>query len=137
MKKTLFVSGVVALIQASLIVVTGAFEIYKSYKYAITPASNGDGDTVFVAPFVLFLVALYFFFFFASSFVSAVFLFRRKYLRICFGLTLLICAEAFFDAWVLCLRHDYFWIWVPAARILVAITILYLLNPYTQREQTA
>ena len=87
-----FISGLIALVQALLIVVTGAFEVYNSYRYAITPISDydglGGGTIVLVAPFILFLVALYFFLFFACSFISAVFLFRRCYLRICIVLTL-------------------------------------------------
>jgi hypothetical protein len=64
----LFISGLVALVQALLIVVTGAFEVYNSYQYTITPISDrdglGGGTIVLVAPFILFLVALYFFLFF-------------------------------------------------------------------------
>ena len=141
MKKMLFISGAVASAQALLIFVTGAFEIYNSYRYAITPASGYDGRggaVVLVAPFVLFLVTLYFLFFFACSLASAVFIFQRKYLRICFALTLVAGAESFFDAWVLSLRHDYSWIWIPVVRILLAIAILYLLRrPHALCELTA
>jgi hypothetical protein len=141
MKRMLFISGLVALVQALLIVVTGAFEVYNSYQYAITSISDhdglGGGTIVLVAPFILFLVALYFCLFFACSFVSAIFLFRRSYLRICLVLTLVVGTESFFDAWVLCLRHDYWWIWVPAVRILLAIAILYWLRAYALSEQTA
>jgi hypothetical protein len=141
MKRMLFISGLVALVQALLIVVTGAFEVYNSYQYTITPISDrdglGGGTIVLVAPFTLFLVALYFFLFFACSLVSAIFLFRRSYLRICLVLTLVVGTEPFFDAWVICLRHDYWWIWVPAARILLAIAILYWLRAYVLSEQTA
>jgi hypothetical protein len=141
MKRMLFISGLVALVQALLIVVTGAFEVYNSYRYTITPISNhdglGGGTIILVAPFILFLVALYFFLFFACSFVNALFLFRRSYLRICFVLTLIVGMEAFFDAWVLCLRHDYFWIWVPAVRILSAIAILYWLRAHALNDQAA
>jgi hypothetical protein len=67
MKTMLFISGLLALVQALLIVVTGAFEVYNSYRYTITPISDydglGGGTIVLVAPFILFLVALYFFFF--------------------------------------------------------------------------
>jgi hypothetical protein len=93
MKKMLFISGVVALVQALLIVVAGVFEVYNSYRYSIMPVSdhNGFGGTVIlVAPFILFSVALYFFFFFACSLVTAVFLFQQSYLRICFALTLVL-----------------------------------------------
>jgi hypothetical protein len=141
MKRMLFISGLVALVQALLIVVTGAFEVYNSYQYTITSISDhdglGGGTIVLVAPFILFLVALYFFLFFACSFVSAIFLFRRSYLRICLVLTLVVGTESFFDAWVLCLRHDYWWIWVPAVRILLAIAILYWLRAYALSEQAA
>src|SRR5438132_9801854 len=141
MKTMLFISGVVALVQALLIVVTGAFEVYNSYQYTITPISDhaglGGGTIVLVAPFILFLVALYFFLFFACSFVSAVFLFQGNYLRICFVLNLIVGTESFFDAWVVCLRHDYLWVWVPAVRILFAMTILYWLRSHALTEQTA
>lgn len=141
MKTTLFISGLVALVQALLIVVSGAFEVYNSYRHTITPISDqdglGGGTIVLVAPFILFLVALYFFLFFACSFVNAIFLFRQSYLRICFVLTVIVGTESFFDAWVLCLRHDYCWIWVPAVRILFAIAILYWLRAHALREQTA
>ena len=137
----LFISGLIALVQALLIVVTGAFEVYNSYRYPITPISDydglGGGTIVLVAPFILFLVALYFFLFFACSFISAVFLFRRCYLRVCIVLTLIVGTESFFDAWVLCLRHDYWWIWVPAVRLLLAITILHCLRAHALSEQTA
>jgi hypothetical protein len=67
MKTMLFISGLIALVQALLIVVTGAFEVYNSYRYTITPISDydglGGGTIVLVAPFILFLVALYFSFF--------------------------------------------------------------------------
>jgi hypothetical protein len=141
MKKMLLISGLVASVQALLIVVTGAFEIYNSYRYAITPIPGydglGGGTIALVPPFELFLVMLYFFFFFACSFVSAVFLFQRKYLRVCFALTLVVGTESVFDAWVLCLRHDYISIWVPAVRILLAIAILYWLRPHARCEQAS
>jgi hypothetical protein len=110
MKRMLFISGLVALVQALLIAVTGAFEVYNSYQFTIMPILDNDGRSggtiVLVAPFILFLVALYFFLFFACSFVNAIFLFRRSYLRICLVLTLVVGTESFFDAWVICLRHD-------------------------------
>jgi hypothetical protein len=140
MKRMLFISGLVALVQALLIAVTGAFEVYNSYQFTIMPISDNDGlsggTIVLVAPFILFLVALYFFLFFACSFVNAIFLFRRSYLRICLVLTLVVGTESFFDAWVICLRHDYWWIWVPALRILLSIAILYWLRAYALSEQT-
>jgi hypothetical protein len=140
MKKMLFISGVVALVQALLIVVAGVFEVYNSYRYSIMPVSdhNGFGGTVIlVAPFILFSVALYFFFFFACSLVSAVFLFQQSYLRICFALTLVLGTESLFDGWVLCLRNDYLWICIPAVRILLAVAILYWLRPHALSEQSA
>jgi hypothetical protein len=139
MKRTLFISGLVALIQALLIVVTGAIEVYNSYRYTIMPISDHDGfaggPVALVAPCILFSVALYFFVFFGCSFVSAVFLFQQIYLRICFALTLVVGAESLFDASVLCLRHDYLWIWIPAVRILSALAILYWLKPHVLSEQ--
>jgi hypothetical protein len=139
MKKMLFISGSVACVQALLVVLSGALETYNSYRFAITPSPdyNSFGGGAFGAPFVLFLVTLYFFFFLACSLVSAVLLFQRKCLRICFALTLVICAASFFDFWVLCLRHDYIWISIPLARILSSILILHLLKPHALCEQAA
>lgn len=135
----LFISGSVALLQALLIVVTGGIEVYNSYRYTITPISDRDGfaggPITLVAPCILFSVAIYFFFFFACSFISAVFLFQQSYLRICFALTLVAGTESLFDASVLCLRHDYLWIWIPAVRILLALAILYCLKPHVLSEQ--
>src|ERR1700752_4274618 len=118
MKKMLIISGLVALLQALLIVVTGAIEVYNSYRYTIMPISDlngfGGGPVAFIAHCILFAVALHFFCFFACSFISAVFLLQQNYLRLCFALTLVVGTEALFDASVLCLGHDYIWIWIPA-----------------------
>jgi hypothetical protein len=139
MKRTLLISGLVALLQALLIVVTGAIEVYNSYRYTITPISDHDGfaggPVALVAPCILFSVALYFFFFFACSFVSAFFLFQQNYLRICFALTLVVGTESLFDVSVLYLRDDFLWIWIPAVRILLALAILYWLRPHVLSEQ--
>jgi hypothetical protein len=105
MKRTLFISGLVASLQALLIVITGAVEVYNSYRYTITPVSDHDGfaggPATLVAPCILFSVALYFFLFFACSFVSAVFLFQHSYPRVCFALTLVVGAASFSDTSVL------------------------------------
>jgi hypothetical protein len=139
-KRTLFISGILALLQALLIIATGAIEVYNSYRYTIIPVSDGDGfaggPAALVAPCILFSVALYFFLFFACSFVSAVFLFQQTYLRICFALMVVVGTESFFDASVLALRHDYLWIWIPGARILLALTIIYWLKPHVLSEPT-
>jgi hypothetical protein len=141
MKKMFFLSGAVALAQALLIFVTGAVETYNSYQYAIAPTMGYEhtgGAIVLVTPFVLFLVAFYFLFFLTCSLACAFLILQRKYLRICFALTLVVGAESVFDAWVLCLRHDYGWIWIPAARILFAVATLYLLSrPNALCEQVA
>jgi hypothetical protein len=141
MKKMLFLSGAVALAQALLIFVTGAVETYNSYQYAIGPITRYEhtvGAIVLVTPFVLFLVAFYFLFFLTCSLACAVLILQRKYLRICCALTWVVGTESFFDAWVLCLRHDYGWVWIPAARILFAIGTLYLLSrPHALCEQVA
>jgi hypothetical protein len=141
MKKMFFLSGSAALVQALLIFVTGAFETYNSYRYAIAPTTGYEhtgGSMVLVTPFVLFLVAFYFLFFLTCSLACAVLVLQRKYLRICFALTLVVGSESVFDAWVLCLRHDYGWIWIPAARILFAVATLYLLSrPHALCEQVA
>jgi hypothetical protein len=141
MKTMPFISGVVASFQATLILVTGTFEVYNSYRYTVTPVSDhaglGGGTIAVVAPFILFLVGFYFFFFFACSFLSAAFLFRRSYLRVCFMLTLVVGAESFFDAWAVCLRHDYLWLWVPAMRVLLAIVTLYWLTADALCKQAA
>jgi hypothetical protein len=138
MKRTLFISEILALLQALLIIATGAIEVYNSYRYTIIPVSDNagfaGGPAALVAPCILFAVALYFFLFFACSFVSAVFLFQQSYLRICFALTLVVGTESFFDASVLGLRHDYLWIWIPAARVLLAVAIIYWLKPHVLSE---
>jgi hypothetical protein len=142
MKKLFFLSGAAALTQALLIFVTGTVEINNSYRYAITPTlaykEHTGGAIVFVTPSVLFLVGFYFLFFLACSLMCAVLIWQRKYLRICSALTLAVGVESFFDTWVLCLRHDYGWIWIPAVRILLALATLYLLSrPQALSEQVA
>jgi hypothetical protein len=137
--KKLSVAGALASVQALIIIMAGSLEVYNSYRYALTSASDYHGRAaetiVFAAPSTLFLVMFYFFFFFMCSCVNAVLLFQRRYLRICFGLTLLICAGSFFDIWVVYLRCDYAWMWLPAVRIFVAMAILHLLRPHALSEQ--
>lgn len=43
MKRTLFISGILASLQALLIIATGTIEVYNSYRYTIIPVSDGDG----------------------------------------------------------------------------------------------
>jgi hypothetical protein len=84
-----------------------------------------------------FLSGALFFLFFACSFISAIFLFLAMLFADlycsysdCWHGIILRCLGA-------CLRHDYWWIWVPAVRILLAITILHCLRAHALSEQTA
>jgi len=137
--KKLSIAGVLASVQALLIIMAGLLEVYSSYRYAFTSASEYHGraaETIaFALPSTLFLVMFYFFFFLVCSCVNVVLLFQRRYLRICFGLTLLICAESFFDIWVVYLRCDYAWLWLPMARVFVAMAILHFLRRNVPNEQ--
>jgi hypothetical protein len=66
--KKLSVAGALASVQALIIIMAGSLEVYNSYRYALTSASDYHGRAaetiVFAAPSTLFLVMFYFFFFY-------------------------------------------------------------------------